>query len=323
MDDTGQDINKGITGRILITGGAGTLGRAIVRRAKAERWDCDITIYSRDPLKHQHMKREYPGVRFVLGDIQDYDALYRTATGMDVILHLAAQKHIPEAESNSIDCLQTNINGSINVATAALQAGIKRVVATSTDKVARPINCYGVSKKAMEYVFAEFNRMGLTTFHLCRYGNVLGSNGSVLRVWREQLERDGYVTATDPDMTRFWITEDEAVDLVLAAYNAPAGTTVIPLAPALDMRRFAEYTMPEGTQFRYAGLRPGEKMHEELFTAEERHKIFIRDGRALLYDLAPGEALKSDGLPYQGGYVSSNPSRWLTPGELRSMLGES
>lgn len=323
MDDTGMDIHKGITKgtRVFLTGGGGTLGRAILRRATSEGWGCQFTVYSRDPLKHFAIKRDFPGVLCRIGDIRDYDQLGASMAGHDCVIHAAAFKFIDLAEVEVSETFDINVNGSRNVALAAVQNGVKQVIGVTTDKECHPINCYGMTKGIMSRLFVEFNRLGLTTFHLCRYGNVLGSNGSVLRVWREQLERDGYVTATDPDMTRFWITEDEAVDLVLAAYNAPAGTTVIPLAPALDMRRFAEYTMPVGTQFKYVGLRPGEKMHEELITAEETKRATYANGVVngmMCAILGDKEIACGD----EEGYVSNN-AHWLTRPKLLAMLGES
>lgn len=330
-----MDANKGIEGNVLITGGSGSLGNAIVRRATAENWPCTITVFSRDPVKQLRMKRDYPHLRYVLGDVRDYDGVYRAIIGHDVVIHAGAMKHIPEGEINALECLDVNINGSINVASAALQAGVKKVIGISTDKVAYPVNCYGITKKALEYTFWEYNRFETTSYHLCRYGNVLGTTGSVVKVWRELLARDGYVTATSPDMSRFWMTVDQAVDIVLLALNESPGTVVIPLVPALDMRRFAEYTMPEGTVFRYSGLRPGEKLHERLLTEQEipfvRAIKRTRDFYYLLLD-DPATAPRLGGLSelatdlltdnLQDGYTSDRPVRSIGRAELLSMIGE-
>lgn len=302
---------------IFITGGTGTLGRAIARRATSEGWDCHITIFSRDPLKQIAMKREYPHFRYVLGDICQYESLYRAMVGHDLVIHAAAQKHIPEAELNATNCVDTNVAGSLNVALAAIHAQVEQVVGISTDKVCHPVNVYGATKKLLEAIFREHNGVSETTFHLCRYGNVLGSNGSVLPLWRQQIADGRKPTITHQDMTRFWITEDGAVDLVLAALDSPPGTVVVPLAPALDMRHFAQYLLGD-VELEEIGLRPGEKMHEELITAEEYHTLRVCDGRGLVYGRVNGDPPAP--LNYMAGYVSSDPDHWLTADELRAMV---
>jgi UDP-N-acetylglucosamine 4,6-dehydratase len=304
-----------------MTGGTGTLGRAILRRAYDETWLARFTVFSRDPVKQLTLKRDFPDIRCVLGDIRDYDSLYRAMIGHDTVLHLAAMKHIPQAEANVQEAIAVNVTGSTNVAAAAMQAGVERVVGISTDKVCHPINVYGATKKLLEDVFREFNQYNLTKFHLCRYGNVIGSNGSVLQVWRQAIARGEKPRITDPEMTRFWLTEDQAVDLVLLSLQTEPGAVVIPLAPALSMGAFAKFLLGD-IELEVMGLRPGEKLHECLITKEERHKVFIRDeGFAVLYDLKPGEGIKQDNFVNFQSYTSDMPVRWLTREELRQMAG--
>lgn len=255
-------------GNILITGGTGTLGQAIVNRAVRESWDCAITVYSRDEMKQQAMKRKYPGMRYAIGDVADYDTLERVMIGHDTVLHLAAFKHIPAGEMNLAALFSTNLTGSLNVAKAAIRTGVERVLGISTDKACHPVNAYGMTKALMERFFQEANRAELTRFHLVRYGNVLSSTGSVIPAWRGQVERGEPLKVTDPTMTRFWLSIPAAVGYALFALTLPSGVILIPRLPGLRMGQMAEYIFPGHPQV-MIGLRPGEKKHEELLTGEE------------------------------------------------------
>lgn len=300
-----------LKGNIFLTGGSGTLGTAIVRRARAENWPCTFTIYSRDPLKQIAMRRLYPNERYIIGDIGDYDTLYRAMVGHETVIHAAAMKHITIAEENKLDCIATNVLGTQNVAMAAMMAGVKRAVAISTDKAAYSINTYGATKKLTESIFQDFNNSP-TTFHLCRYGNVIGSNGSVVQVWNRQLAEGIKPTITHPDMTRFWMTEDEAVNTVLMAFKCAPGTIAVPLAPSLDMGTFARYILGD-VELESIGLREGEKMHECLITEEEmRHSAMITGGYALIGKYPTQTTL---------GAYTSDTARRLTADELNAMLG--
>jgi UDP-N-acetylglucosamine 4,6-dehydratase len=304
-----------LKGNIILTGGAGFLGRAIVRRALTEKWDCAFSVLSRDPEKHHKMQREFPSVRYVVGDVCDLNGLTKAFVGHDIVVHAAAQKHISDGETNAEETMRVNYLGSVNVAHAALGAQIDKVVGISTDKACHPVNVYGLSKLAMERIFQEYDRKGLTQFHQTRYGNILQSTGSVLTIWKQMLERDGYVTATDPDMTRFWMTVEQAVDAVIASLDEPHGTITIPECKALDMRTFAEWTMP-GVEFRYNGLRPGEKRYEELVTKEESQFLEIAESD-YYFRLHPVSG-KAKGV-LMTGYRSDNCER-LARDELLEML---
>ena len=305
-------------GKILITGGAGTLGHAIVRHAKEKSWDARFTILSRDPLKLQSMQHEHPGCDYVLGDVCDLYAMHKVMWGQDIVIHAAAQKHIPEGERNPQSTTRINVIGSRNVAMAARLNNVSHVVGISTDKACYPVNTYGATKMLMERIFQEKNSSRSTSFHLVRYGNVLGSNGSVLEVWRDMIHNDGYITATHPDMTRFWLTENDAVDLVADSVVCDGGTILIPKLGALFMSEMAHYLYPD-VEIKYSGLRPGEKMHERLLTEEESY--FVTDiGNNIL--LRPMSGDRNE-FQIESGYTSDDPAFWITKDKLLGMLRES
>lgn len=266
-----------LKGNILITGGAGYLGRAIVRRAMRKNWDCAFTILSRDTMKHHHQQQDLlefktnrPFVRWIVGDICDYDGLSKSIAGHDVVIHAGALKHIPECESNPEETMRVNYEGSLNVASACIRHGVKQCIGISTDKACHPINIYGASKLAMERVFQKYNGYGVTAFHLCRYGNVLSSTGSFLTDWKRKLAQNpNRIETTSADMSRFWLSVEQAVDVILLALSEPAGTITIPKLPAASMDAIESWYIPEGTEIVHTGLRLGEKRHEELLTLEE------------------------------------------------------
>jgi len=257
-----------IEGKIFLTGGSGTLGKAFIKRAHEEKWSCDITVFSRDPMKQFPIKKEYPDVNFIVGDICDFASLSNAIAGHDIVIHMAAQKHIPTGEFNVMQTIAVNLNGSINVAEACYHNMVKKCVGISTDKVVHPVNTYGATKYLMEKVFQEYALLGATKFNLVRYGNVLGSTGSVIQVW-QKMEEEGTVYATDPDMSRFWLTVEDAVDIIIHALddNVLTGDVVIPKCGACTMEKLALYALK--TTPEYIGIRPGEKRYEELLGAEE------------------------------------------------------
>lgn len=271
-----------LRGNVFVTGGTGTLGKAIARRVVREGWDCTLTIFSRDPVKQQHMRREYPGLRYILGDVCDARLLRAAIAGHQTVLHLAAQKHIPQGEADPEHCYAVNVDGSRNVLHAAADAGAEQIVFISTDKACWPINVYGCTKMMAERMYQQAARVLPLAVNIMRYGNVIGSTGSVVQVWREALARGETPTITDPTMTRFWLTVDQAVDAILYALDEPSGTITIPRLPALSMARLAEYVLPEGLEPRVVGLRPGEKMHEMLLTPQETAYCYPPDDRGYM-----------------------------------------
>lgn len=269
-----------IKGRVLITGGAGFLGRGILRKAKTEKWDAKFTVYSRDEYKQHLCRDKYPDANYVLGDVRDTDRLTLAMLGHDVVIHAAALKYVPESELNVNESVGINIIGSQSVVKAAREARIARVIAISTDKAVEPANMYGLSKAVAEKIFWEASRFPGPKFLMCRYGNVIGSTGSVLPVFKKQFETTGRVRVTDPDMTRFWLSIDEAVKIIeLTNHRAENGAVIVPSLRSTFIGDIAKYIA--GDAIDIVGKRPGEKQHEILLTKEE-HCRSITD---ILFDV--------------------------------------
>lgn len=259
-----------LSGTILITGGSGTLGHAIVRTALAEKWDCTFTIYSRSELRQAQMRQRYGSLRYVLGDVRDADRLSAAVAGHDLVIHGAAMKRIPEAEAQPINCYETNVIGSMNVVRACIAGGVKRCVGVSTDKACRSITAYGASKLCMEKLF-QAQHAGPCIFTLVRYGNVVASNGSVIPLWRQQAKAGQPLTVTDPEMTRFWMGESDAVKIIeMAAHPgwSEPGAIAVPLMRSLSLAELAAIIAP-GAELKTTGLRSVEKKHEDLLHVDE------------------------------------------------------
>lgn len=308
---------KKFIGRVFITGGAGTLGHAIAERVRADGNTAQLTIFSRDPLKHQAMRRKYPEHTYITGDVLDLRALTLAVAGHDLILHAAAQKHIPEAEHAPTDCYRSNVDGTLNVVHAAIAANVQQVLAISTDKACQPVNAYGCSKLMMERALQQIAlEVKTPRINLCRYGNVLNSNGSVLRAWKQARERGDKCAITHRDMTRFWISEAQAVDLILYALSEPSGSITIPMLPALSMLALLRYTQGDNAAHTVIGIRPGEKLHEELITRYEYpYTMKTPDGYTRLY---PVTGVPNSDVPEHG--YTSDIARTLTREELAAML---
>ena len=260
---------------ILITGGTGSFGKACAKRLLEKHAPSSVRIFSRDELKQWEMRRELnddPRLRFLIGDVRDEQRVRRAAEGVDVIIHAAAMKQVPACEYNPIEAIRTNVDGAINVINAALDNNITRVIALSTDKAASPANLYGATKLCSDRLFIQSNeyRGGSrkTMFSVVRYGNVMGSRGSVIPLFRRQKEK-GELTITHENMTRFWITLPQAVDLVLSSLDIMRGGELfVPKIPTMKVIDLAKTIAPNAT-CRVIGIRPGEKIHECLITAEE------------------------------------------------------
>jgi UDP-N-acetylglucosamine 4,6-dehydratase/5-epimerase len=258
----------GLAGAILITGGSGTLGHAIVRTAEREGWDCTFTIYSRSELRQAQMRVRHPHCRYVLGDVRDYERLAAVIAGHDLVIHAAAMKRIPECEAQPGECYQTNVIGSMHVVRACITAGVRRCVGISTDKACRAVTAYGASKLAVEKLF-QVQQEGPCAFTLVRYGNVVASNGSVIPIWRRQAERGEPLTVTQAYATRFWMAPSEAVDLIEHAAAMQTGTITVPKMCSLSLRDLAEIVSP-GAELKEVGFRSVEKAHEDLVNEDER-----------------------------------------------------
>lgn len=258
----------GLSGRILITGGSGTLGHAIVRTAEREGWDCTLTIYSRSELRQAQMRVKHPHCRYVLGDVRDYDRLAAAVAVHDLVIHAAAMKRIPECEQHPGECYQTNVLGSMNVVRACIAGGVKRCVGISTDKACRAVTAYGASKLTMEKLF-QAQPETPTFFTLVRYGNVVASNGSVIPIWRKQAEQGKPITVTQAHATRFWMAPSDAVKLIRHAAAMQCGTITIPKMASLSLQDLAEIVAPQA-DIQEIGFRSVEKAHEDLVGEDER-----------------------------------------------------
>lgn len=282
-----------LSGDILITGGTGTLGRAIVRAAIAEQWDCRITIYSRSEYRQAVMRAEYPQLRYILGDVRDYGRLQAAVAGHDVVIHAAAMKRLPECEAQPAECMETNVIGTDNVINACMLGNVSLCVFISTDKACRASTCYGASK-LMGEALVRAAPARPTRFVLCRYGNVLASNGSVLPIWAQQASKGLPLTITDSRCTRFWMSERDAVRVIERAALLPHGECYVPKMGALNIAEMASMLHP-GSDLVETGLRSLEKLHEDLVhpdeVAEDCGDHFVlgrgQTGHAYSSDIAP------------------------------------
>lgn len=266
-----------IEGRtVLVTGGTGSFGKHFIQTALAKWNPAAIRVFSRDELKQHDMAREIADerVRFFLGDVRDLDRLRRAMEGAQFVIHAAALKHVPACEYNPFEAVKTNILGTQNVAEAAIDSGVEKAIALSTDKAVGPANLYGATKLCAEKLFVQSNVYAgprETRLSCVRYGNVVGSRGSVVPLFKEQAP-SGTLTITDDRMTRFWISLDQAVELVANALEWMRGGEVfIPKIPSMKVVDLAQAIAPD-VPIRITGIRPGEKLHESLLAAEEsRH----------------------------------------------------
>ncbi len=323
MGPPGRGGERGL--QVLLTGGTGSFGQAFVRRVLAAGLDWTVRVYSRDELKQYEMARTFerdPRLRFFLGDVRDRERLVRAMHGADVVIHAAALKHVPLCEFNPAEAVKTNIQGAQNVVDAAIDSGVGRVVALSTDKAVNPINLYGATKLCAEKIFVHGNVYSgprETRFSCVRYGNVLGSRGSVIPLFQKQAAT-GVLTVTDLRMTRFWLTLGQAVDFVLGCLRAMRGGEIfVPRIPSMRIVDLARAIAPEAV-IKEIGMRPGEKLHEVLLTPEEaRHgrdhgSHFVVGGSG-----APGGRALPEGFCYE----SSTNTEWLTVERLREMVDRS
>ncbi|HEV3123369.1 MAG TPA: UDP-N-acetylglucosamine 4,6-dehydratase (inverting) [Candidatus Dormibacteraeota bacterium] len=315
---------------ILITGGTGSFGQHFTKYALAHWNPAAIRIYSRDELKQHDMARAIPDekLRFFLGDVRDSSRLRRAVEGAQIVIHAAALKQVPACEYNPFEAIKTNILGTQNVAEVCIDVGVQKAVALSTDKAVSPANLYGATKLCAEKLFVQSNvytGTRPTRLSCVRYGNVVGSRGSVVPVFREQIGH-GELTITDARMTRFWITLDQAVEFVAACIGRMRGGEVfIPRIPSTRVVDLAEAIAP-GLPIRYTGIRPGEKLHEALLTAEEaRHSVDAGDHLVIEPEHPFWTTATDNGrraLPEGYSYTSDSNDVWLDVVTLRQLLGE-
>jgi len=289
-----------------------------------------VRVYSRDELKQSQLQERFAGeerVRWLIGDIRDQQRMTRAAQGCDVVIHAAAMKQVPACEYNPFEAVRTNVMGAQHVVDAAINAGVERVVALSTDKAVNPVNLYGATKLCMEKIVVQGNAYAAqfpTHLSCVRYGNVVGSRGSVVPLFEKLAAAGGPMTITDDRMTRFWITLNEAVDLVMFALgNMQGGEVFIPKIPSMRVSDLAE-AMGPGLEVKVTGIRPGEKLHEVLITSDEsRHTV---DGGEV-YVVLPEHSWWSDAarwttatpLPDGFSYASDTNDHFLSVEDLRKM----
>ena len=316
---------------ILVTGGTGSFGKEFIRTVLQTSRPRRIIVYSRDELKQSEMQADSDfqdkAVRFFLGDVRDKDRLLLAMRGVDYVIHAAALKQVPAAEYNPHEFIKTNVTGATNIVEAAVGANVKRVVALSTDKAVNPVNLYGATKLCSDKVFIAANSYsggGGTTFSVVRYGNVVGSRGSVIPLFQKQ-KKDGKITITNPDMTRFLITLQQGVDFVLQSLqNMVGGELFVPKIPACTVNQLAEVLAPN-CERESIGLRPGEKMHEILIPSDEARNVLEFDDH---FVIQPVQAFWGNKIGILGGvscphdfhYASNKNCQSLTIEELSNLL---
>src|SRR5512135_3252862 len=315
---------------VLVTGGTGSFGKKFTKTLLEEKQPKKIIIFSRDELKQHEMKTrgyDHPSLRYFIGDVRDRERLIRAMHGVDIVVHAAALKQVPACEYNPMEAIKTNIMGTANVVEAALDAGVKKVLTVSTDKAVSPANLYGATKLAAEKLTVQSNAYAggtSTRFSCVRYGNVVGSRGSVVPLFIKQ-RQNGKVTLTDERMTRFWITLDQGVHFVIRCIEQMHGGEVfVPKIPSMKTFDLAKAVAPE-SEIEIIGIRPGEKLHEVLISDDEaRTTVEMED----MFVIQPAEAfwfgrewekrgkLLADGFRY----ASNTNNRWLSIDQIREIV---
>ncbi|MEA3351518.1 MAG: UDP-N-acetylglucosamine 4,6-dehydratase (inverting) [Chloroflexota bacterium] len=316
---------------ILVTGGTGSFGKTFIKIMLEQYHPAKIIVYSRDELKQHEMRVagfDEPNLRYFIGDVRDLPRLQRAMRGVDVVIHAAALKQVPACEYNPMEAVKTNILGSSNVVDAALDAGVEKVLGLSTDKAVNPVNLYGATKLAAEKLIVQSNAYagGRDTRMSCvRYGNVVGSRGSVVPVFLRQRENNGSLTVTDARMTRFWLSLDHAVRFVIRRVEQMQGGEVfVPKIPSMKVVDLAKAVSPDA-ELEFIGIRPGEKLHEILISRDESRSTIELDDMFVVQPVEAfwfgGEWQKegkkvADGFRY---YSAENPD-WLGVEEIREII---
>jgi UDP-N-acetylglucosamine 4,6-dehydratase/5-epimerase len=314
---------------ILVTGGTGSFGRKFVEIALARHKPRRLIVFSRDELKQHEMRMQFddPRLSFFIGDVRDRDRLYRAfQANLDIVIHAAALKQVPACEYNPFEAIKTNVLGAQNIIDAAIDCGVPKVMALSTDKAVNPVNLYGATKLCAEKLFVQGNSYAggrVTRFSCVRYGNVVGSRGSVIPMFREQCQ-NGNVTVTDRRMTRFWITLQQGVEFVVRCIELMHGGEVfVPRIPSMGIMDLVEAIAP-GSRVDFNGIRPGEKLNEVLVSQDEsRHTVALED----MFVIQPeypwwGRSNWANGvrLPDGFAFTSDTNEHWLSIDDLRRMV---
>lgn len=317
---------------ILITGGTGSFGKRFVQRILANYQPKKVIIYSRDELKQFEMAKAFPqekykSLRYFLGDVRDRERLMQALRNVDIVIHAAALKHVPAAEYNPFEFVKTNVLGAQNIIEAAIERGVKKVVALSTDKASNPINLYGATKLCSDKLFVagnSYSGSGGTQFSVVRYGNVIGSRGSVMPFFMN-LKSTGVLPITDERMTRFLITLDQGVDLVFKALETSIGGEIfVPKIPSMKMTDVAKAIAPE-CDIKITGIRPGEKLHESMISVDDAANTREYDDHYRIFPTIhkwSADYSREGGTPVSGGfeYTSDKNTSWMTTDQLQLLL---
>tara|TARA_B100001250_G_C19726490_1_gene756322 strand:- start:40 stop:1062 length:1023 start_codon:yes stop_codon:yes gene_type:complete len=319
---------------ILITGGTGSFGKAFTHFVLERYQPKKIIIFSRDEMKQYEMAQEFsekkfPCIRYFIGDVRDADRLEMAMRGVDYVIHAAALKHVPAAEYNPFECIRTNVYGAENVVKASIRANVVRVIALSTDKAANPVNLYGASKLASDKIFIAANNLsglGGTRFSVVRYGNVIGSRGSVVPLFQKLIKnREKSIPITDKRMTRFWITLEQGVHFVLSSMEVMYGSEIfVPKIPSMKIVDIA--SAMTDIPHEIVGIRPGEKLHEVLISDDDaRNTLELEDRYIVEPDFLPelnDYYLKIGAVPVNNEfrYSSDSNSEWLNKDSLNAMM---
>lgn len=315
---------------VLVTGGTGSFGTTFVDVALRLLQPRRLIVFSRDELKQSEMAKRFshPSLRFFVGDVRDRDRLQRAMHGVDIVIHAAALKQVPACEYNPFEAVKTNVVGANNVIEAAIDQGVERVMALSTDKAVNPVNIYGATKLCAEKLFVQGNSYagGLKTrMAVVRYGNVVGSRGSVIPIFLEQRD-NGQLTITDERMTRFWLTLEQGVRFVIGCIERMQGGEIfVPRIPSMRIVDLARAIAPSAS-LRTIGVRAGEKLHEVLISADEARQAVELDGMYVVEPVSPpwayatpdGAKRLADGF----AYTSDTNTEWFSAADLRRMVGE-
>lgn len=312
---------------IIVTGGAGSFGQKFVELVLKEHNPKSIRVYDNRELALVEMERKFNDerLRFLIGDVRDVNRLKRAMNGVDIVVHAAALKHVPICEYNPIEAVRTNIDGSVNVIDAAINNGVEKVINISTDKAVQPVNLYGATKMVAEKLFVQGNNYSgdrKTIFSCSRYGNVVGSSGSVLPLFKKQKE-NGELTITDERMTRFWITLDEGVRFVIKCIETMKGGEIfVPKIPSMKITDLADVVAPECSK-KMIGARPGEKIHEILLASDESKNIkefddyYVIEPDFSFWDKENNKAGKA--VPCGFVYSSEKNSSWLSQEDIKKI----
>jgi UDP-N-acetylglucosamine 4,6-dehydratase len=313
---------------VLITGGTGSFGKKFVEVALRDHDPAKIIVLSRDELKQYEMQQTFndPRMRYFIGDVRDQERLYRAFHGVDVVVHAAAMKQVPASEYNPFEAIKTNVIGAENVINAAIDCGVEKVVALSTDKAANPVNLYGATKLCSDKLFVAGNAYAggqKTRFAVVRYGNVVGSRGSVVPLFRA-LRETGTIPITDERMTRFWITLEQGVKFVVDCLDRMhGGELFVPKIPSMNIMDLARAVAPE-CEHRVVGIRPGEKLHEMMISEDDsRHCLEFDDHYVLTPEFQWWSSGNHEGgrpVPDGFAYKSDTNDRWLSVEDLQAII---